>query len=162
VTVLPAGGDPGKDAAMTLSTGESPFDGTAVFGTQLLAPGDYEAALLAANGEALARTPFAVLAHGAVPELTAEQPAYAPGEAVVVRWRNAPGNRWDWVGLYRAGDADLERYLAFRHTNARIAGTIAFDRSVLAEPLPPGRYRACLFRDDGYVLLAATMFEIKQ
>jgi endonuclease/exonuclease/phosphatase family metal-dependent hydrolase len=160
VAILPAGGDPARDALMSLSTGESPFDGTAVFGTQLLAPGDYEAALLAPDGRPLARIPVAVLARGALPELTVERPAYAPGEPVVLHWRNAPGNRWDWVGLYRADDTGLEEYLVYRHTGARISGTMALDRSALSAPLPPGRYRACLLRDDGYVLLAATTFEV--
>ena len=147
-------------ATMSQSTGESPIDGSAVFGTTTLAPGDYQATLVGADGKALAAIPFAVLAPGARPELRVERAAYAAGQPIVVRWRNAPGFRWDWVGVYPAGETDLENYILWRHTGATISGSMTLEPSAFAEPLAPGRYEVRLFKDDGYSLLAAAPFTV--
>jgi hypothetical protein len=127
-----------------------------------MAPGGYEAVLTGADGQVLARIPFLVLDTAAVPTLSVDQTTVAAGESITVRWENAPGMKWDWVGLYAAGDPDLYNYLGFLYTEAEIAGAVTFDVEALGGELPPGDYMARLMRDDGYVVLAAAPFTIEE
>jgi hypothetical protein len=79
-----------------------------------------------------------------------------------VSWENAPANRWDWLSIYAADDADLYNYLDFIYTNATVSGSTTFDSDTLGEVLlPAGEYEVRLMLDDGYQLLALTRFSIK-
>jgi len=80
----------------------------------LLKAGAYDAVLLDANGKELARAPFWMEEPGAVPTVGVDHPNYADNEAIVASWKNAPGNRRDWLGIYKAGDPDQMNYVAFR------------------------------------------------
>jgi len=84
----------------------------------------------------------------------------AAGEPVTVSWEHAPGYKWDWVGIYAAGDPDLYNYLAFLYTQAEIGGSVVFDEAAFGGALAPGEYEARLMRDDGYVLLASAPFTV--
>jgi hypothetical protein len=82
------------------------------------------------------------------------------GAPIRVRWRNAPGFRRDWVGIWKAGAKDLYNdYLTFAYTGATVAGAtkIAGD----AKTFPPGRYVVRLMRDDGYAELARASFRVR-
>jgi endonuclease/exonuclease/phosphatase family metal-dependent hydrolase len=130
------------------------------FGTVELAPGAYEAALVKADGSLAARAPFWVLAPDARPAIATDATSYAAGAAITVTWESAPGNRLDWVGLFSADNPDLYGYAAFLYTGAAVDGSVTFDAEAIGGPLRPGRYVARLMRDDLYVVLAATPFEI--
>lgn len=160
VALLPAGGDVTQDVLMSLPPQESLVDGAIVFGTATLAPGAYEASLLGADGAELARIPFWVQSPTAVPSVTPEKPVFAAGEPIVIHWVNAPGNKWDWIGIYAAGDSDLYNYLGFLYTEATPEGSVTFDAEALGEALLPGDYEARLMRDDGYVILAMAPFSV--
>ena len=54
-----------------------------------------------------------MVALDARPEIDAADPVLVPGAPVRVRWRNAPGELRDRVGLYRAGEVDVTRDIAF-------------------------------------------------
>jgi hypothetical protein len=140
-------------------------DRTIAFSTGRLAPGAYRAALVDHAGTTLADAPFWVEKAGTRPEVETGQPAYAPGEPILARWRHAPGDRWDWIGIYPEGTepgrgADA---LVWRHTRATIAGDAVLDASAEGEgwPLAPGRYALHLLRDDGYVSLARAAFSVR-
>lgn len=131
-----------------------------MFGTGPLAPGAYRAALLDRGGEVLAASPFWIAEPGAKPWVGTERSSYAPGEPVRVRWRNAPANKLDWVGIFPAGDPSLYSYAGFIYTDARPAGSIEFTRADTGR-LGPGRYVVRLMLDDGYSVLAEAPFEIR-
>ena len=58
-----------------------------------------------------------------------------------MRWRNAPGNKLDYVGVFRAGDPSLYDYLGFVYTGARPEGGLELTRADIGK-LAPGRYVA--------------------
>ena len=131
-----------------------------VFGTVLLKPGAYDAVLLNSDGKELARAPFWMEEPGAVPTVSLDHPNYADTDVIVASWKNAPGNRRDWLGIYKAGDPDQMNYVAFAYTGAAIEGTATFDDSVIGGPLEAGDYEMRLMRDDAYLVLATTPFSV--
>jgi endonuclease/exonuclease/phosphatase family metal-dependent hydrolase len=140
-------------------------DRTIAFSTGAMAPGAYRAALVDRGGKTLAEAPFWIEKEGMRPEVETGQPVYASGEPILARWRHAPGDRWDWIGIYpeatepaRGTDA-----LVWRHTRATIVGEAVLDSTAEGEgwPLPPGRYALHLLRDDGYVSLARAPFSVR-
>src|SRR5665811_1236905 len=48
------------------------------------------------------------------------------GEPIVVDWRDAPADRWDWLGVYKASAADpaVDYYLVWQYTGGAMAGTV--------------------------------------
>src|SRR5262245_53450316 len=162
IAIVAAGGAPDKPL-LTMPTN----DGTdrrsvVVLGSVLLKPGAYDAALLNADGKELARAPFWMEAPGTLPTLSLDQPSYGDTEKIVANWKNAPGNRRDWLGIYKAGDPDQQNYVAFVYTGAAIDGTATFDDSVIGGPLEAGDYEMRLMQDDAYLALAATPFSVSQ
>ena len=101
-----------------------------------------------------------MLARDAAPKVVLGKRSFAPGETIRASWRAAPGDRFDWLGLYRAGDPDQENYLAFLYTGATVAGTAVFDRATIGGRLKPGTYEVRLMRDDGYAVLATARFRV--
>jgi hypothetical protein len=71
-----------------------------------------------------------------------------------VRWRGAPGELRDWVGLYRAGETDVSNYLGFVYTEAAFAGEASVVPDPGNRPLEPGEYELRLLQDESYVVLA--------
>ena len=139
------------------------FDGAdhiaPMLGTATLAPGRYDAALLDSDAKVLASSPFWVAEPGAEPAIETTSKAYEPGEPIGVSWRNAPGNKLDYVGIFRAGDPSAYDYLGFLYAGARPAGSLEFTRADLGR-LAPGRYLAGLMLDDGYTTLASAPFTV--
>jgi Endonuclease/Exonuclease/phosphatase family len=127
--------------------------------------GHYRIVLLDADGRALSRNELWMLAPDASPAITVEGEHYGPGEPVNVRWRNAPGNRLDWIAVFEAGaPPDSEDYVAYGYIGARSSGALALDEETadFGWPLPPGRYVARLLEDDGYEVLAeSTEFTVE-
>lgn len=162
VTLVPAGGDAAADALMSLPPRESFVDGAIVFGSDTLAPGPYEVVLTGADGGELARIPLRVLATGARPAISVTTPMVTPGAPIAVSWENAPGAKWDWVGIYLAGDPDLYNYYAFVYTKSEIAGSLEIDEEAIGGPLEPGDYEVRLMLDDGYVVLATAPFTVAE
>lgn len=92
-----------------------------------------------------------------MPAVATGRRGYTPGEPIAVSWSDAPGNAWDWIGLYAPGAAtDVEEPLAYAMTYGRPAGTARLDAD-----LAPGPYLVGLFLDDTGTLLAATEIEVR-
>ncbi len=161
VVIVPAGGDPTVDARASHPTGGA-TDGTLVFPGGSLAAGSYDAVLVDAGATELSRIPFWVELPGAVPEISTGRRTYAVGEGIDVSWQDAPGNRWDWVGIYHHGANPRKAYyLLWAYTGASVEGSATLDASASGPwPLPPGRYSVYLLKDDGYTALARADFEI--
>ncbi len=76
------------------------------------------------------------------------------GSPIRVRWRNAPGALRDWIGLYRAGEADVSQYLGFTYTEAAFAGEATVVPNPAAGRLRRASYELRLLHDESYVVLA--------
>jgi hypothetical protein len=81
----------------------------------------------------------------------------------VISFTKAPGNRFDWIGLYERGDDPLvDLYLAYRYTGAVVEGSVTFDdRGNGSRPLPPGRYTAFYLLTDVYRQVASVPFVVR-
>lgn len=164
VAIVPRGGAP--ENAVGDVGGDT--DLSLTIPTARLAPGPYDAVLLNTESEVLSRAPFWLYSPGAATEVAATKPTLASGDPLGVRFRNAPGNRWDWIGIFKAADADVPTdgsipddsgdYVLYEYTRTEIEGAVTFSqRSHTGSgkwPLPPGRYEVRLMVDDGYETIA--------
>jgi endonuclease/exonuclease/phosphatase family metal-dependent hydrolase len=142
-------------------------DGTLTFSTAGFAPGSYRANLLDQAGTVLARIGFWVTAPGAEPQVWTGKRTYRSGEPVVAHWKNAPGNRWDWVCVSTRGTGPGSCW-TWQYTRTFINGKMRLDRREPTPgwgpqywPLPAGRYTVYLMRDDGYARLASNHFTVR-
>jgi hypothetical protein len=127
--------------------------------------GRYSVTLEDNQRQVVSRNHFWVLPAEARPLIEVASESYEQGEPISLTWRNAPGNRYDWVAVYAKDATDKGSYLAWAHLDAGIEGTTTLDASDAVEgrPLPPGRYVARLMIDDGFGLLAESVpFEIRE
>ena len=67
-----------------------------------------------------------------------------------------PGDLRDWIGLYRAGETDVSRYLGFIYTEAAFAGEASLVPDATDGRIVPGDYEIRLLHDESYVVLAKT------
>ena len=125
-----------------------------------LVPGKYDAVLLDRQDRELVRTRFSVLGRDAKPAIKALKPVIRQGDPIEAAWSDAPGLRFDWIGIYRRGDANVYNYLGFVTTGARHEGEISIGSEALSEPLLPGNYELRLLQDDSYVVLADARFTV--
>ena len=150
--------------------------GTATLPTAGLEPGAKAVVLVAADGSALARAPFWLYAPDAPVRVEPARKTYRAGEPIAFTWSHAPGNRWDWVGVYPATDADVPTddsipddsgdYVLYEYTHTGVEGTgrIAATSQTGSGtwPLKPGRYELRLMVDDGYRTIArSTPFTVE-
>jgi len=113
--------------------------------------GRYAVALTDSEGRTVSENEFWVLPASAKPQIEVGRKGFFQNEPLSLKFRNAPGNRYDWVVVYPEGSADAGAYLAWSHTGSRIEGDIALGatEAVSGWPLPPGRYTVSLMADDG-------------
>ncbi len=160
VAIVPAGGDAATDIIAQQPT-DGATDGTLRFDTDGWTAGAYEAVLLG-DGTERSRIGFWLRDPGAGPLLSTGATTYELGEPIDVSWRFAPGQRWDWIGIYKRGrDPHVAWYLLWLYTGATVEGSATIDRDANGPwPLRPGRYSVYLLADDGYKLLARADFDI--
>jgi hypothetical protein len=165
---VPRGEGPGAALA---SRAVGVADVTVTFPTDALSPDDYQALLLGAGDAVLSRSPFWLYAAGASPRIRTTEDVYEVGEPIRVRWRAAPGYRFDWMGVFtrgrgpaqnaedcNAGSCGNGHYLLYDYTDTRIQGSTLIGPDSFAGyrtwPLKVGNYEIRLLMDDGYRLLA--------
>ncbi|MGH2680146.1 MAG: endonuclease/exonuclease/phosphatase family protein [Actinomycetota bacterium] len=169
VALVPAGGGPGAAVASGSTGGAG--DVTLTFPTGGLAPGAHEALLLNGDGAVLSRSPFWLYGAGTPPSLRTAKQVYEVGEPIRVRWRAAPGYRFDWMGVFAPGRGPAQNaedcdagtcgnghYLVYDYTDTQIQGSALIGPASFAGyrtwPLKVGTYEIRLLMDDGYRLLA--------
>jgi hypothetical protein len=121
----------------------------------VLSDGDDQAAPPAARNEVW------VQAEGGTPEVSTTQSSYRAGEPITAAWNFAPGNRWDWVAVYkRGGNPHVNYYRMWEYTHSSVEGSFTFNDRVHGFPLDPGEYSVYLLQDDSYNKLAAGHFTV--
>jgi len=131
-------------------------------------------AILVSGGSVVSRAPFWLYVTGTKTTVTTSKSTYTVGEPVVVSWRAAPGNRWDWLGVYKPGDTAVSPHSAgcnagcnsnggyqlYVYTKTAIEGAATFDASaftgIATWPLKPGTYEIRFLVDDSYRSIAAS------
>ena len=108
--------------------------------------------------------------------LTADKPNYAPGDPIVVSFKNAPGNEpKDRIAVYPytangptppAPGAILYQYIGNTHapSTSPASGAVTLDASSVDKgpwPLPVGGYIAYYLLNDGYASVASIDFNVK-
>jgi len=157
--IVPSGADAAR-AVLSLSEEVAAWRRAARVSSSELAPGEYDAVLLSEEGRELKRARFAVFAADARPLVHAVTRRLAQGAPVRARWGNAPGNRHDWIGIFRAGAA-IGDYETFAYIDARFAGEMEIATATADGPLAPGDYELRLMRDDSPTVLARAPFTIR-
>ncbi len=160
----------GPAAALVSRSLGGASDVTLTFPTQTLSPGAHEALLLNAGNTVLSRSPFFVYAAGTPPSLRTSKEVYEVGEPIRVRWRAAPGYRFDWFGVFSPGRGPAQNaedcdagtcgnghYLLYHYTETLIQGSTLIGPASFPGyrtwPLKVGTYEIRLLMDDGYRLL---------
>ena len=162
VAVVRAGDDAGA-ALDAQPTGDgAPADGTVTFASEAWKAGAYEAVLASGDGTELARYAFWIQDAGVDAQISTGRPTYREGEPIDVSWHAAPGNRWDWVGIYKRGaDPNVAYYILWLYTNATVEGSTVLDEDAHGPwPLKPGKYSVYLLIDDSYVKVAGGNFTV--
>jgi endonuclease/exonuclease/phosphatase family metal-dependent hydrolase len=158
LAIVRAGAGPDR-ASMWLPPQEAGFFGEVTFGSGALSPGRYDALLVTRGDRVLSRSTFWVVRPGARPQVSVPR-RIRVGSSLRIAWRDAPADRFDWVGIWkRADSADLyNSYLTFAYTEATVAGAtrIRLGRGTY----PPGEYVVRLMRDDGYGVLDAARLTV--
>ncbi len=170
VAVVPEGDD-ASDALMSRPADDT---GSVSVDTGELAPGGYDVVLLDQAGEEVARNAFWVRSREAGVQLSTDRSTYQVGEPVQVRWEDGPANRWDWIGLYRAGSADpeVDDYLLWGYTGGHesgalppsVRGEMTLDGSAQGRPwpLPPGDYVVHYLLTDQYESVGSVQFTVER
>lgn len=169
VVLVPVGEGPLAALASRSMVGAD--DAHLSFPTGSLEPGAHDALLLDGAGAVLSRSPFWLYAAGTRPSLRTTKKVYEVGEPIRVRWRAAPGYRWDWMGVFapgrgpaqnaegcNAGSCGNGHYLLYHYTDTLIQGSTLIGPTSLdgyrSWPLKVGTYEIRFLMDDGYRLLA--------
>ncbi len=152
----------GADGRATRTAAFTGNGGSVTFGTDRWSPGRYGVTLRDGSGRTVAGTVFWLAPAGAGPLLSVPASVDA-GDPVPISWNDAPGNRWDWVGIYhRDANPHVASYLLWSYTEATVEGRTVLDRHDVGRfPLPPGRYTAMLLVDDSYRPVARADFTIR-
>jgi endonuclease/exonuclease/phosphatase family metal-dependent hydrolase len=146
-----------------LPAGPGP-DGTVAFDTTQLEQGAYDVVLLDATDSELSRDTVVLIADDQLPVLTVADPTLAGDQRLEVSWAFAPGNRFDWLAVFRPGVSAKEGpYKAWRYTEAMIDGSSTIGpgaRGPAPWPLPTGRYEVRLCLDDSYRCRGSAPFRV--
>jgi hypothetical protein len=139
-------------------------DGTVSVATAGLAQGIHDVLLLSGDGTELGRDSVMLVAHGQAPVLTLADATLEVAQRLEVTWSFAPGNRFDWFGVFRAGrTAKTGAILKWRYLEARIDGSTTIGPGAPGAggwPLPPGDYELHLCLDDSYRCRTSVPFSV--
>lgn len=135
-------------------------DGELRLAAGTFAPGHYEVTLRTPGSETIG-SDFWVVDSDATPVVDVAGENFKVGEAIEIHWKNGPGHRNDYLGIYAVGTdttylPDYDGGLTWFYIDALPEGSIVLDEatSEVVWPLPPGHYVARLMKDDGYDTIA--------
>jgi len=166
-----AEGDAAGDALETIPAPDP--RGSTSLDTKGWQPGSYEAILGAGEGDEVARVSFYLRDPEAAIDLTTARKAYDRGEPIEVSWTGGPANRWDWLGVFPADDADPEKggFTIWDYAEGHSSGTVPPRTVGEAElgpgsqgspwPLPPGDYVVHYLIADQYESAGSAEFSVR-
>jgi len=170
IGIVEAGDGPNR-VLRSRSTGGA-TDDQVTFPSLGLPRGGYDLLLIGPNGHARSRTRFWLYPAGEPPRVWVHDRVVEQGERIRVSWSAAPGNRYDWLGIFRPTELHPLAYVCdavycrnwnykwYLYTRSRIQGSTSFGPNAEVGygewPLKRGRYEIRLFADDGYRLLAVS------
>ena len=146
----------------TKSGNETIKKGEVVFVDGIPVPGDYEARLYSNDGyELLSSAEFSVSER---PTISPSKGSFSFEEKITLNFTNPNPTALDWIGIYNAGDeAPAIPSIMWLYTDGTKTGNqpiedgqLSFDMAVL----PEGEYEMRLFGNDGYQLLASSLFSV--
>ena len=117
-----AGADPRVKPEATIPIYDASDHIAPYLGTAAAKPGRQTAVLLDDRGEPLASSPFWIVGRGAQPSIATSRATYAPGEPIEVSWSDGPGNKLDYVGIFKASEPSVYGYLGYLYADARVDG----------------------------------------
>jgi hypothetical protein len=126
------------------------------FASELFTAGHYRVRVQRPGKETLKKD-FWVLKRDVDPSVEVVGTTFRSGNSIPVKWRNAPGNRNDYVAAYKLDVAtDYENGLAWSYVGALPEGHLQLDETTTESgwPLEPGTYVVRLVKDDGYEPMA--------
>lgn len=157
--VVPRGG--AISGALTGITDENTSYRTGIRLSSLgLDPAEYDALLINGDGDEVKRTRFTVVPAEAKPSVEVKTEGVKADDTIHVAWSSSPGNRYDWIAVFKAGDPSTMNYLAYRYTDAHINGGGDIALGGEEGGISPGKYFVRLLADDSYTVLAETQLEI--
>lgn len=141
-------------------------NGKVIFRTEKLKPGAYIVYLKTKKKKVLSHAFVQLVPKNALPSISVSRKWLRVGEPFKIVWKNAPGNRYDYVRISRADKNPLGvNDSIYHYTRASINGSIDYMKgnwSQLIKPLPPATYDIKLMLDDGETVLAKTTIEMGQ
>jgi endonuclease/exonuclease/phosphatase family metal-dependent hydrolase len=161
VRIVPRGGDLASQTVTSVEGLTATWNRAFRLSTLGLTPGPWDAVLIDEAGTEQARTRFSVIAKDGKPTLTAPATAKS-GDPLPVSWTGAPGLKYDWIGVFAAGDPNVYNYLAFAYTGAVLDGQMTLTPDLYYDTLAPGEYVLRLMSDDHYVVLAEAPFTVTE
>jgi endonuclease/exonuclease/phosphatase family metal-dependent hydrolase len=162
IVVVPAGGAVGDVLASRATLVSAPVDGSLMFDTGAFGAGTFDALLVDGTGRTLSRNRFWAKPPPSRTRLSTSEAVYERREPITIEWNWAPGNRFDWIGLYRRGaDPNIAYYKGWFYTGASIQGRDTYTKEDPGIwPLKPGYYSAYLLLDDGYQKVGRVDFRV--
>jgi hypothetical protein len=147
--------DDGTESTVTERTvaGDGPMR---LAGSQF-SPGHYRIEMHSLAGNVSLSRDIWILRADATPSIEVLGTAFDAGDAIEVRWRDAPGNRNDYVAIARVdAAAGNEGESPWAYIDALPQGQLRLGEttSEWGWPPQPGTYVARLLKDDGYEQLA--------
>jgi endonuclease/exonuclease/phosphatase family metal-dependent hydrolase len=162
LAIVPTGG--ALSTAVQQQQVVNPWRGAWAVASGELSAGGYDALLLDTNDREISRSPFWVVAPGTKAEISTTSDEYREGDPIEVSWDSAPGNKWDWIGIYKQGaNPNIAYYKLWAYTDATVAGSLTVDGETASGrwPLPAGDYSVYLLADDSYAKLAGSDFQVR-
>lgn len=160
LVIVKAGSDPLTQAIVSSTPQEAGYFGALTLGTQTLAVGKYEAALVSA-GKVIQRSGFWVVSKGAVPMVDTDKSRYSHGESITATWTDTYARKFDWIGIFSLKEPGIYyTQLSFYYTKATVNGQVLITTADTAGPLPAGEYELRYLSDDSYAVSAAARFTV--
>jgi hypothetical protein len=148
-------------------------DGVVSVDTGALDPGGYQVLLTDSSGEELATNDFWIRPVDPDVVIEVDKATYDMGEPITVSWKDGPANRWDWIGVYKAGadNPNKDSYTLWAYTGLHDSGVIppaVSGSAILGQdtqgkpwPLPPGDYVVHYLLTDQYKSVGSVEFTVQ-
>jgi endonuclease/exonuclease/phosphatase family metal-dependent hydrolase len=150
----------GATVASHSTNGEG--NGHVSFSSAALRPGVYAVALTGMSDPPTPTT-VTIVAPAARATVAVAKKVFKVGEPIAVRWRNDPGNRYDWLSVNAPNGTPLTLdLLEWRYVNSEVDGRGTIGKTDHGDwPLKAGNYKVWLCLDDGYVCWDSASFSVR-